>query len=184
MRPGIMSLGYSYGPPSSVMGREQQTYMRGGFVRATAKMSGLSCDVAPSTNLHPVLTVNRGSGICFSEPKDPSGKRMFVRSYKLRTTYSFSDGFSNAVTEPVEGHSTAWSRNRAFFYRVKPSLEVSFGGKYVAVRENRVLGAGIDELTLVETIIKKFGDIDFFVGKVGPVEEVEFSSPEFEDELR
>jgi hypothetical protein len=79
---------------------------------------------------------------------------------------------------PEEGED-AFEEEREAFRRLESGLRSQYEGQYIAVREGRVVGHGTDDEDLAVRMHEAWGDLPFFIGRVGrdtPVYEI--PSPE------
>jgi len=116
--------------------------------------------------------------VCVKRFRTPAAIRFTVERVRVQE-YSLSDG-----TRKSKGNwdKVRWALNRLYFYEIKQTLEndPKYREKFVAVRNRRIIDTDSNELELVKRVITKIGNVDFFVGKLGTISEIEFSTPEFE----
>jgi prevent-host-death family protein len=93
------------------------------------------------------------------------GERVVVTRY----------GRAQAMLVPIDGDTGSrrstrmeeWERERRAFDEMLPRLRRRYAGRYVAVRQGRVVGSDRDHEALFERVWKKLRGKTFFIGHVG-----------------
>jgi hypothetical protein len=100
----------------------------------------------------------------------------FFGMWKDRTDIVDTDSFASQLRHGIDEETRAWkeqselafAKEVAAFERMKPELIEKYGGQYVAIYQERLVGHGEDKWALLDRVIEQFGEVPCYIEKAEP----------------
>lgn len=97
----------------------------------------------------------------------------FFGMWKDRTDIVDTDNFASQLRRGIDDETRAWkeqselafAKEVAAFERMKPELIEKYGGQYVAIYQERLVGHGEEKWELLDQVIEQFGEVSCYIEK-------------------